>query len=188
MGNGAESRNHRATISGSVWTASCRAKPPSLFGGSATRVASGGTATGVALIRRSRPNPSEPQRSLGTEGEDTLRVAEQLELPETLAQALNTKSLPLLRRHRWYEARLLLEGALELALAHDLHAAALRAYTNLVAFLWVSGRTRERCHRSKSVSTSSASRSSKGEQTMYASSTAIASRTRCLQTLRPALQ
>jgi len=76
--------------------------------------------------------------------ERALALAEELELPETLAQALNTKSLPLLRGHRVYEARLLLEGALELALAHDLHAAALRAYNNLDAILWGSaGQMRE---------------------------------------------
>ena len=75
--------------------------------------------------------------------ERALTLAEELELPETLAQALNTKAIPLLRGHRRYEARLLLEGALELALAHDLHAAALRAYNNLGVFLWASDRARE---------------------------------------------
>jgi tetratricopeptide (TPR) repeat protein len=72
--------------------------------------------------------------------ERALALAEKLELTETLAQALNTKAVTLLRRHRPYEAPLLLRGALELALAHDLHAAALRAYNNCLVELWVSGR------------------------------------------------
>ncbi|MHB8469076.1 MAG: ATP-binding protein [Gaiellaceae bacterium] len=76
--------------------------------------------------------------------ERALTLAEELELPETLAQALNTKSISLLRRRRRYEARLLLEGALELALAHDLHAAALRVYNNLLVLLFISGRPQEK--------------------------------------------
>ena len=43
-----------------------------------------------------------------------------------------------MRRRRWYETRALLEASLELALAHDLHRAALRAYNNLDSFMWTS--------------------------------------------------
>jgi tetratricopeptide (TPR) repeat protein len=63
--------------------------------------------------------------------EQALGLAEALDLPETLAQALNSKAILLLRHDRLFEARTLLEGALSLARAHDLHAAALRTYNNL---------------------------------------------------------
>src|SRR5205807_1025149 len=67
--------------------------------------------------------------------------AEFLDQPETLAQALNTKSTLLSSHlHRPREAQILLEGALEIALEHDLHGAALRAYNNLGTQLWVEGR------------------------------------------------
>ena len=52
-------------------------------------------------------------------------------LPETLAQALNTKSLILLTSHRPVESDALIEKALSVALAADRHGAALRAYFNL---------------------------------------------------------
>jgi class 3 adenylate cyclase/tetratricopeptide (TPR) repeat protein len=72
--------------------------------------------------------------------ERALALAEALDQPETLAQALNTKAGILFARlHRPREAQILLEGALAVALEHDLHAAALRAYNNLGAFLWVLG-------------------------------------------------
>lgn len=64
--------------------------------------------------------------------ERALDLAERLELPETLSQALNTKSVMLLRTGRHQEARLLLDGALALAIAKDLQSAALRAYNNRV--------------------------------------------------------
>jgi tetratricopeptide (TPR) repeat protein len=51
-------------------------------------------------------------------------------------QALNSKGVLLTRQKRHREASILLEGALQVALAHDLHAAALRAYNNLVSILW----------------------------------------------------
>jgi len=63
--------------------------------------------------------------------EVALAAAERLSLPETLAQALNTKSLLLLAQRRVNESDALLEKALSIALAGDLHAAALRAYFNL---------------------------------------------------------
>ena len=59
-----------------------------------------------------------------------LRYAEDHELPEVLSQALNTKSLVLAERR--HESRALLNEALAIALEHDLTAAALRAFNNLV--------------------------------------------------------
>jgi tetratricopeptide (TPR) repeat protein len=52
-------------------------------------------------------------------------------LPETLAEALTSKALIFATHARLYESRALVEAALALALAHDLHVAALRAYSNL---------------------------------------------------------
>ncbi len=63
--------------------------------------------------------------------EVALTAAERLGLKETLAQALNTKSIVLLARRRPTESDALLEKALSVALADDLHEAALRAYFNL---------------------------------------------------------
>ena len=63
--------------------------------------------------------------------EVALAAAERLALQETLAQALNTKSLVLLAARRPTESDALLEKALSVALAGDLHEAALRAYFNL---------------------------------------------------------
>jgi class 3 adenylate cyclase len=60
-----------------------------------------------------------------------LTLAESLRLPEVFCQALTTKSILYLRRDRLDESRVLLEGALERALANDLHAAAIRALNNL---------------------------------------------------------
>ena len=62
------------------------------------------------------------------------RPAEKLELPEQLSQALNTKALILLSIGRRHEAGALLRQALQLALDHELSAAALRAYNNLMAY------------------------------------------------------
>ena len=61
-----------------------------------------------------------------------LGVAEALDLPEVFSEALNTRGgiLRSLGRHR--EGGLLLEHALAVALDHDLHEAALRAYWNLM--------------------------------------------------------
>jgi class 3 adenylate cyclase/tetratricopeptide (TPR) repeat protein len=75
--------------------------------------------------------------------ERALSLAEALDQPETLAEALNTKSgLLFAQLHRPREGQILLEGALAIALAHDLHSAALRAYNNLGAGLWVQGQWR----------------------------------------------
>ncbi|HUZ81614.1 MAG TPA: hypothetical protein VMU73_05155, partial [Gaiellaceae bacterium] len=68
--------------------------------------------------------------------ERALSLSELLDLPETFVQALNSKSVLALHSERPREARILLKGALEIALAHELHAAALRAYNNLSVLLW----------------------------------------------------
>jgi class 3 adenylate cyclase/tetratricopeptide (TPR) repeat protein len=60
-----------------------------------------------------------------------LELAEALDLPEILAQALTSKSLVYGRRNRLQEAKILLEGALSVALANDLPSAAIRAINNL---------------------------------------------------------
>ncbi len=52
-------------------------------------------------------------------------------LPNVLSHCLNTKSLVLLDRRRPQEADALLTRALAVALEHDRHQAALRAYANL---------------------------------------------------------
>ena len=75
--------------------------------------------------------------------ERALSLAEALDLPETVAQALNSKSVLLGRLHRPRETRLLVEGALAIALEHDLHAAALRAYNNLIVAQWRADEWRE---------------------------------------------
>jgi class 3 adenylate cyclase/tetratricopeptide (TPR) repeat protein len=60
-----------------------------------------------------------------------LDIAESLWLPEVLSQALNTKNLVVGSRGRHEEALGLLTRALDIALEHDLTAAAMRAYTNM---------------------------------------------------------
>ena len=63
--------------------------------------------------------------------ERALQIAERLALPETLANALNTKALVLTQRGRMVEAIGLIRLALQIALDHDKPSAALRAYYNL---------------------------------------------------------
>jgi tetratricopeptide (TPR) repeat protein len=63
--------------------------------------------------------------------ERALRLAEQLDLPDTLAEALTSKGILLMQLDRLYEARVLLEGAIEVALANEAYASALRAINNL---------------------------------------------------------
>ena len=67
--------------------------------------------------------------------EQALELAERLDLPEALVNALNSKAALALRRDRPTEARILLEGALGLAHEHELHTAALRSYNNLLVTL-----------------------------------------------------
>jgi tetratricopeptide (TPR) repeat protein len=66
--------------------------------------------------------------------ETALAIAESLDLPETLSQALNTKALILGSRGREHESRALMRYALDVALEHDKPSAALRAYNNLADF------------------------------------------------------
>jgi len=75
--------------------------------------------------------------------ERALVLAEEHELPETLAHALNSKAVMMLYRNRRRESNLLVRGALAIALEHDLHDAALRAYNNLIAQYWYESRFRE---------------------------------------------
>jgi class 3 adenylate cyclase len=63
--------------------------------------------------------------------EFALELAEALRLPNVFAHALTSKSLLFSQHNRLEEARILLEGALDLALANDLHGAAVRAMNNL---------------------------------------------------------
>jgi len=72
-----------------------------------------------------------------------LELAETHDLHETFAQALNSKSVLMGRKHRPREASILIRGALDVALEHGLHGAALRAYNNLIAGMWAEDRTRE---------------------------------------------
>jgi len=62
-------------------------------------------------------------------------VAEALDLPEVLAEALNTKGSMLQFRGRINECQGLTSRALEIALEHDLASATLRAYLNLAYVL-----------------------------------------------------
>ena len=63
--------------------------------------------------------------------ESALRLAEDLALPETFSQALNTKAIMLIAHGRRLEGLALLRYALDVALEHDKPSAALRAYFNL---------------------------------------------------------
>jgi class 3 adenylate cyclase/tetratricopeptide (TPR) repeat protein len=63
--------------------------------------------------------------------EAALELAEALALPETLSQALNTKSLCFVAQGRMSEGSALLRHALDIAIEHDKPSAALRAYYNL---------------------------------------------------------
>jgi len=72
--------------------------------------------------------------------ERALQLAETLGLPETLAEALNSKAIALGRYDRLVEALVLLEAAVSLALENNFHAAALRALNNLSVMLGSSDR------------------------------------------------
>jgi tetratricopeptide (TPR) repeat protein len=60
-----------------------------------------------------------------------LEAAEQLWLPETLSQGLNTAGLIISQAGRWEQGYALIKRSLEIALENDLTQAALRAYNNL---------------------------------------------------------
>jgi tetratricopeptide (TPR) repeat protein len=72
-----------------------------------------------------------------------LEIAEALRLPEVISHGLNTKGLILAARGRHEEAELLVRHSLETALAHDASGAALRAYINLIATVYMWDRYRE---------------------------------------------
>ncbi len=72
----------------------------------------------------------EPERA-GSIVERALTLASDLDLPETLAGALNTKGVLLSFQGRLFEARLLFEGVVALALARELTRPLGRAYNNL---------------------------------------------------------
>jgi class 3 adenylate cyclase/tetratricopeptide (TPR) repeat protein len=65
--------------------------------------------------------------------ETALDIAEALELPDVFSYALNTKGAIVGKRGRRQEGLLLVRHSLEVALAHGLSEAALRAYNNIAA-------------------------------------------------------
>ena len=75
--------------------------------------------------------------------EFALGLAEKLDLPEQLSQALNSKAVLLDFQERHEEARALVVHSLKVALDNDLYTAALRAYNNLAAFLVKEDRPRD---------------------------------------------
>ena len=75
--------------------------------------------------------------------EFALGLAEAYQLSEQLAEALNTKAVLFEFQGRREEAMALIKHALEVALANDLSAAALRVYNNLGAFLFAADRYAE---------------------------------------------
>lgn len=72
-----------------------------------------------------------------------LEIAEILSLPETIAQALNTKGVVLFTRGRKIEGLALIRKALDVALEHEKPSAALRAYYNLADMAVQMDRARE---------------------------------------------
>ncbi len=75
--------------------------------------------------------------------ESALQLAEDLAIPETFSQALNTKAIILCSHGRMLEGLALLRYALDVALEHDKPSAALRAYFNLADSLSQSDRYEE---------------------------------------------
>ncbi len=71
--------------------------------------------------------------------ERALDVAERLNLPEPLSQALNTKALLLKARGRRQESVVLMRHALQVALDADIPSAAQRAYNNLSSLVGDTG-------------------------------------------------
>ncbi|MGZ4402124.1 MAG: ATP-binding protein [Gaiellaceae bacterium] len=67
--------------------------------------------------------------------ERALFMAEALQLPNVLSQAMNTKAITLMTHSRPEEATVLLKHALAIALENDLGEASLRAYNNLGALM-----------------------------------------------------
>jgi predicted ATPase/class 3 adenylate cyclase len=83
----------------------------------------------IGRLQHFAGNPGEAARWT----EAALDVAEDLQLPDVISSALNTKSL-IVRNHR-YESEALLRQSLQIALANDLVFEALRAYNNLYVLL-----------------------------------------------------
>ena len=67
--------------------------------------------------------------------ERALSMAEKMDFPSVMSQALNTKSLILMALTRPQEGLLLLRAALQIALDNNLGEAALRAYNNMGAIM-----------------------------------------------------
>ena len=109
----------------------------------------------VAQLEQGRPSPELAaalaqlgrMRALAGHGdqaapplERALTLAERLQLPEVFVQALTSKAIVLDTQSRLLEARMQLQGALDLAHAEQLHASELRAGNNLAAVLESSDR------------------------------------------------
>jgi class 3 adenylate cyclase/tetratricopeptide (TPR) repeat protein len=75
--------------------------------------------------------------------ETAIVLAESLLLPEVIAETLNTMGIVALFRSRPTYAQALVQAALDLALEHELPAAALRAYNNLGSILHSGDRCEE---------------------------------------------
>jgi len=67
--------------------------------------------------------------------EQSLALAENLQLPEVFAHALNTKGLTLMAGNRSEEALVLLRHALQVSLENDLMEAAMRSFNNIGAMM-----------------------------------------------------
>jgi class 3 adenylate cyclase/tetratricopeptide (TPR) repeat protein len=84
-----------------------------------------------AQLARTLQLAGRPRPEVEPHLERALFGAEALGDSETLSHALNTRSMLLSGEGRWTEGRAILALALDVALAGDHHAAALRAYNNL---------------------------------------------------------
>jgi len=83
----------------------------------------------AAQVGRFRLFAGDPDAAL-ERAETALGLAEALNLPEVLSQAVNTKAMILSNRGRNAEAGALIRLALQIALDNDLPSAAIRAYNN----------------------------------------------------------
>jgi predicted ATPase/class 3 adenylate cyclase len=75
--------------------------------------------------------------------ETALTVAEELRLPETFSQALNSKGITLMHKERHQESALLIRHALEVAIQNELWPSAFRAFNNLEVEFYYTDRNRE---------------------------------------------
>jgi len=83
----------------------------------------------AAQVGRFRLFAGDPEAA-AERAETALGLAEALNLPEVLSQAVNTKAMILSNRGRNAEAGALIRLALQIALDNDLPSAAIRAYNN----------------------------------------------------------